>query len=74
MDPARAFLSAVLLALPTRIEIERSGENGKSLRQDTEALLRELVQQVWGKLANPTQVTKIEPAETVVGSDGKKKV
>src|SRR5262249_1796474 len=36
-----AFLEAVLIALPTRIEIEREAEGDRSLRQEMESLLRE---------------------------------
>lgn len=37
-----AFFEAVLLALPTRIEIEREAESNVSLQEEIEALLREL--------------------------------
>ncbi len=36
-----AFMTAVLMALPTRIEIEREAESDRSLRSETEALLQE---------------------------------
>lgn len=41
-DLKEAFFEAVLMALPTRIEIEREAESGVSLQQEIEALLREL--------------------------------
>jgi MoxR-like ATPase len=38
-----AFLSAVLMALPTRIEIEHEAETDRSIREEVAALLREWV-------------------------------
>lgn len=48
-----AFLNAVLLALPTRIEIEREGEADRSLREELELLLREWTKTVLDELSNP---------------------
>ncbi len=44
-----AFLAAVLMALPTRIEIEREADNERSLRAEVESLLKEWVEQVLKK-------------------------
>ncbi len=41
-----AFLSATLLALPTRIEIERDSDEGKTLRSEMESLLKGWVDEV----------------------------
>jgi MoxR-like ATPase len=54
---AEAFESAVLMALPTRIEIEHAAESDRSMREELETLLKE-----WSKKA-------IEQAE---GAPGKK--
>jgi MoxR-like ATPase len=39
-----AFLTAVLLALPTRIEIERSMDSNQSLKEQVETILKELAE------------------------------
>jgi MoxR-like ATPase len=39
-----SFLKAVLMALPTRIEIEREAENGGSARDELDAMLKEWTQ------------------------------
>ena len=41
-----AFLSAVMMALPTRIEIEHEAESDRSMREEVEALLKEWAQAV----------------------------
>jgi MoxR-like ATPase len=41
-----AFLGAALLALPTRIEIERDAESDRTQRQEVETLLRGWVQEI----------------------------
>lgn len=51
--PEEAFLSAALLALPTRIEIERDSDSDQSVREETESLIREWVQAVQEVLKNP---------------------
>lgn len=43
---ADAFLSAVLLAFPTRIEIEREADSERSVRAEVESLLREWTESV----------------------------
>jgi len=48
----KAFLSAVLLALPTRIEIEREADSERSHREETESLLKEWAEQVLGDLSS----------------------
>jgi len=45
-----AFLAAVLMALPTRIEMEREADAESSLRAEMNALLREWVDQVLAEL------------------------
>ncbi len=45
----RAFLAAVLMALPTRIEIEREADSERSMRAEVESLLKEWVDQVLKK-------------------------
>lgn len=42
----KAFLEAALLALPTRIEIERDLDSGESLRSEVESLLKEWTDEV----------------------------
>jgi MoxR-like ATPase len=54
MPLADAFSEAVLLALPTRIEIEREGDSG-TLREEVEGLLRE-----WTKEALSQATPEIE--------------
>lgn len=41
-----AFLTAALLALPTRIEIEREAESDRNARQEIESLVRELSKEI----------------------------
>lgn len=48
-----AFLNAVLMALPTRIEIEREGDSDRSARQEIEDLLREWTKSVLDEISNP---------------------
>jgi MoxR-like ATPase len=50
-----AFLAAVMLALPTRIEIEREADSELSHRAEMEALLREWAQSVLAELQNPSE-------------------
>jgi MoxR-like ATPase len=50
MDFGSAFLSAALMALPTRIEIESEAESGVSFRQEVENLIREWVKTVLDQL------------------------
>lgn len=45
-----AFLEAALLALPTRIEIEREAESDQSLRAEIESLLKEWSEEVLNNL------------------------
>lgn len=44
-DVESAFVAAALLALPTRIEIEREAESEGSAREEAESLLREMAQE-----------------------------
>lgn len=46
-----AFFEAVLMALPTRIEIEREASSETSLQEETEKLIRELVDSTLENLA-----------------------
>ena len=57
-DFESAFFEAALMALPTRIEIERELENESSAHEETEALLREWAQSVLADLANETPAKK----------------
>lgn len=45
-----AFLSAVLMALPTRIEIERESDSGQSMHEEMELLLKEWAETVLNEL------------------------
>ena len=54
-----AFLTAAVLALPTRIEIERETETEQSFQVEVESLLKELTDSVLGDLANDSQKKKI---------------
>lgn len=45
-----AFLSAVLMAFPTRIEIEHEAESDRSIREELEALLKEWVSSVLSEM------------------------
>ncbi len=51
---AQAFLEAALMALPTRIEIEREAESDRSPRSEVESLLREWVDSVLDGLNLPS--------------------
>jgi hypothetical protein len=46
----KAFLSAALMALPTRIEIEREADTDQSLREEVESLLQEWAESVLDEL------------------------
>jgi MoxR-like ATPase len=47
---SKAFLAAVLLALPTRIEIEREAESDLSVRAEVEGLLKEWAENILNEL------------------------
>ena len=49
-DFRAAFLDAALMALPTRIEIEHEADSERSIREETETLLKEWVREVLGQL------------------------
>ncbi|MBY0469799.1 MoxR family ATPase [bacterium] len=51
-DFQTAFLTAVLMALPTRIEIEREADSQNSHQQEIESLLREWADQVINQLGS----------------------
>lgn len=53
-----AFLSAVLMALPTRIEIEREAETDRSIRSEVDALLGEFVDTVLADLDSGSEKKK----------------
>lgn len=57
-DFKTAFLDAVLIALPTRIEIEREAEGDRSLRQEMESLLREWAESTLNQVGGGTEVKK----------------
>ena len=46
-----AFLSAVLMAFPTRIEIEHEADSEKSIREEVEGLLKEWAQQILDQIS-----------------------
>ena len=46
----KAFLDAALMALPTRIEVEREGTGDKSLQEEMDSLLEELAEETLGSL------------------------
>lgn len=48
-----AFLEAVLMALPTRIEIEREADSNQSAHAEAEALIKEWAEKVLGELESP---------------------
>ncbi|MEK6580168.1 MAG: MoxR family ATPase [Bdellovibrionota bacterium] len=50
-----AFLRAALLALPTRIEIEREAESDRSMRADIETLITELSKDILENLNAPQE-------------------
>jgi MoxR-like ATPase len=50
-DFNKAFLKAVLMALPTRIEIELEAESDRSMREEVEALLKSWAQAVLDQLS-----------------------
>lgn len=52
-----AFVAAVLMALPTRIEIEREAESDRSMRAEVEALLQEWARTVLDELGSPSTAT-----------------
>jgi len=49
-DFKTAFLEAALMALPTRIEIEHEADSDRSIREETESLLKDWVQSVLQQL------------------------
>jgi MoxR-like ATPase len=49
-----AFMKAVLMALPTRIEIEREADASGSVREEMEQLVRDWAREVLGNLGNPS--------------------
>lgn len=53
-----AFLEAVLMSLPTRIEIERESESAASVHAEIEAVLRELSQSALENLDSPVSFEK----------------
>ena len=53
-----AFLTAAVLALPTRIEIEHETDSEKSFQAEVESLLKELTDSVLGDLSNDSQKKK----------------
>lgn len=53
-DFRRAFLDAALMALPTRIEIEREGASERSHHEEMESLLGELAEETLGGLDSPS--------------------
>lgn len=57
-DFRRAFLDSALMALPTRIEIEREGASEKSLHEEMEALLGELAVEALSDLDSPLSEKK----------------
>jgi MoxR-like ATPase len=54
----QAFMEAVLMALPTRIEIEREADAGGTGRDELEQLVRELAREVLDRLGEPSQEVK----------------
>lgn len=52
MSIHEAFLTATLMALPTRIEIERESDSEKSLQEEMEALLTELSNEALGEASS----------------------
>jgi MoxR-like ATPase len=52
-DFRKAFLDAALMALPTRIEMEREGTSDQSLQQEMESLLESLAEDTLGDLDSP---------------------
>jgi MoxR-like ATPase len=54
-DFAQAFLKAVLMALPTRIEIELEAESDRSMREEVEALLKSWAQEVLDQLSGTSR-------------------
>jgi MoxR-like ATPase len=58
-DFKQAFIAAALMALPTRIEIERDADSARSARADLEELLREWSESVLSELhGEPKQKKK----------------
>ncbi len=53
MGLEEAFLQAALLALPTRIELERDADSDLAPRAEMEVLLKQWVDTVWQELADP---------------------
>jgi hypothetical protein len=53
-----AFLAAVILALPTRIEFEREAETGGSSRAESEELLTDWAKSVLDNLGNLSEKKK----------------
>jgi MoxR-like ATPase len=56
-DLREAFLTAALMALPTRIEIEREAESELSFRHEVESLIREWVKHVLDNLSTQGDVS-----------------
>ncbi len=52
-DLRLAYLEAVAMALPTRIEIEREADSGVTGREELEKLVQELAQEIFAKLDQP---------------------
>ena len=46
-----AFLAAVLMALPTRIEIEHEAESDRTMREEVESLLKSWAESVLEQIA-----------------------
>jgi hypothetical protein len=45
-DLKEAFVKAAIMALPTRIEVEREAESDRSARDEVEALIREWARKI----------------------------
>jgi MoxR-like ATPase len=54
----QAFMDAVAMALPTRIEIEREADAGASGRDELEQLVSDLAREVFDKLGEPSAEIK----------------
>jgi MoxR-like ATPase len=57
-DFRQAFLEAALMALPTRIEVEREGASDQSLQEEMESLLSELAEETLTELDSPSDEKK----------------
>ena len=57
-DFQKAFLDAAIMALPTRIEIEREGASDQTLQQEMESLLEGLAEETLADLDQPSDEKK----------------